>query len=709
MPKKKAAVEDKLCSTIKGMVDEARGLTSTWESKNEKWYKMRQRVKKEKNFPFEGCANIRMPTIEIKLRKLKASLVNVIFGIRPVVQVVPSPSGNWETARKIEKFLDHMICDIMHLKTKAVIAIDQMLEKGFYIMKPFWKIDIIKRIEKFDIDDLSMEEAQWLYDTQRTTEEIKMAVVKKYDIDQSDLVKKFNTESLKKVVEAILKGDKSFETEFEDVICNYPDVSLAEPERIIVPTDGGYDPQELSWIVHEFLLPIETLRQNARNKNWNISLIENVATMTNDKTEGKTKSASKNTTLDVDKDLREGIQQLNKTGKVKIWEFYGYYDINKDGNDEKCVFTLAPDFDATIRKITIPFYSGKYPFVKLFYELTDDRWFAHRGIPELIEDIVKEIDMQHNMKLDQQTMRNSPMYVYRAGMINKDTVQFIFGQGLPAQGLQPLNDLIMPLNNSNQSVEFSYEREQMILEGRVEELIGQPDYTLQSMINKRQPRTLGEVNLQAQAQQNVFSLDASMCVNSFEELFTWIWDLWCQYGDDSYEFAYFGKEGWEPIRLTKEEVQGHYKVTVRGNDQNTNSQVRLQKAQMIIQMQSNPSAQQSGVVTPQNLANGYKRAMQEMDIPNWEELVSMPQPPQPTPPPPPPVKLDLDNMTDGEAAQVLQKYGIQPDVRGRGLKSAAKIQEKEVQQDSQEIDDITKMAETMMTVGGEADGTQIQE
>jgi len=113
-------------------------------------------------------------------------------------------------------------------------------------------------------------------------------------------------------------------------------------------------------------------------------------------------------------------------------------------------------------------------------------------------------------KIDRQTLTNSPMYIYRAGMVNPKTVQFVFGQGIPAQGMQPLNDLMAPLNAHNPNVEFSYEKEQMILETKVEELIGQVDFSLQSMINKRQPRTLGEVDHQVQSASNVFSLDADM-------------------------------------------------------------------------------------------------------------------------------------------------------------------------------------------------------
>jgi hypothetical protein len=335
------------------------------------------------------------------------------------------------------------------------------------------------------------------------------------------------------------------------------------------------------------------------------------------------------------------------------------------------------------------------------YELSDDRWFSHRGIPEMIEDITKEIDMQHNMKLDSQTMRNAPMYLYRAGLVNKNTMQFSWGQGIAVGGMQPLGDVIAPLNNSNPNVEFSYKDEQMLLEGRVEELIGQADFTLQSMINKRQPRTLGEVSMQQQNMNSLFSLDADLMRGSFEELFNWIWELWCQYGDDQYEFAYFGKEGFEPIRLTKEEVQGKYKITVRGNDQNTNPQVRLQKAQMILQIQQNPLAIQSGVISPINMANGIKLALQEMDIQNWQELVMPPEilaqqmQAQQQKPQTQDIRIKAKDLTDAEMAQVMQSRGMQVDIAGRGLKSQAIMQEKDVEQETGKVKNLESIVSMM--------------
>jgi len=205
--------------------------------------------------------------------------------------------------------------------------------------------------------------------------------------------------------------------------------------------------------------------------------------------------------------------------------------------------------------------------------------------------------------------------------------------------------------------------------------------------------------MQSQGMQNMFTLDADLFRMAFEELFNWVWELWCQYGDEEYEFAYFGRNGYEPIKMTKEETQGKYKISIRGNDQNTNPQVRLQKTQMITQMQSNPVALQTGVISPINIANGYKMALQEMDIPNWEELVMPPEmiaqqmQQQQQMPQTQDIRIKPKDLTDAEIAQILQSRKIQPDIQGRALKSEAIVQEKRIEQGKMKTEGYKNLAD----------------
>ena len=219
-------------------------------------------------------------------------------------------------------------------------------------------------------------------------------------------------------------------------------------------------------ITHEFYMPYDEVKRNVKQKGWSQHALNNIENIRNlvdlNLTEGT-------------KETREGVERMgNPSSLVKIWETYMYYDLNNDGYQEKCVFTFAPDFAQTLRKITLPINNGKWPFVKLVNELADNRWFSHRGLPELIADLVREIDTQHNQKIDSQTLRNAPMISYRAGVVNPNLIQFQPGQAIPRHEA----DDIQMINNTNLNTDFSYKDEQMILESKIEELVGQIDFKI---------------------------------------------------------------------------------------------------------------------------------------------------------------------------------------------------------------------------------------
>jgi hypothetical protein len=309
---------------------------------------------------------------------------------------------------------------------------------------------------------------------------------------------------------------------------------------------------------------------------------------------------------------------------------------------------------------------------------------------EMIADLVREIDTQHNQKIDSQSLRNAPMISYRAGVVNPNLIKFAPAQAIPRHD----PDDVLMINNTNLNTDFSYEKEQMILESKIEELIGQVDYSLQSMINRRQPRTAFEVSQQQSSMQNVFSLDADLYIESFSELFNMVWDLWCQYGNDQEEFAYFGENGWEQIRLTREEIQGKYKLVLRGNDQNFNPQVRQERANQIMMSTLNPVALQMGVVQPQNVYNAYKKFYQTLDIPNWQEFVTDPaqlQQMNPPKPPPPPVKMEMADLTPAEAAQVKGASGIQPDIQGMKMSKDEELSDKQMERKNIQHDQLAEL------------------
>jgi hypothetical protein len=670
---------DSLVGRIERRVDQSKSATTEWTDKQEKYYKMRMRVKKDKSFPFKGSSNLRMPTVDTYLRKAKSGIMNIVFGLRPIIQAVPTPGGNTETANRVEKFYDHLIMDVMNFKNKATIIVDQALEKGLYLAKPYWRQEIVDRTQTVKVEEIDPQELAIIM--QAPVEQILPVAAERFGADMGEPVRENNTAVIVKAIGSIKSGEKKVTFTLKDVVYNAPDVAIISPEKVYVPTHAGFHPTAADYIVHEYYLSLADMELRANERGWDKKAVEEIKELK--------RVDSKDDSIDLTKDTREGITLLQESGLCKIREFYGLEDIG-NGKDEMVCVTYSPSFNKELRKIKWNMYSGKKPFIKFFYELSDDRWFSHRGIPELLEDIVKEIDTQHNIKIDQQTIRNAPMFVYRAGMVNPNMVQMRPNQAIPVKGTMALQDAVQALNFHNPSVEYSYEREQQLLESKAQELLGQPDYSLQSQINRREPRTLGEVQMQASSYSNIFGLDAAMFTDSFTELFNMILELWSMYGPEEYEFTYFGQEGPESVKLSREEIQNKYKIVVRGNDSNSNPNVRLQKAQQVIMAITNPVFIQAGIVgTPQQM-EGLKEFFRAIDISNYERFINpQPQPLGQQPPPPAAlIKPKFEELTDDEQAQVIASAGVKPDMAMRGYD-----QERRVAKD--EMDIAKQIVETM--------------
>jgi len=500
----------------------------------------------------------------------------------------------------------------------------------------------------------------------------------------SETVMEDNMIAVQKAVQEIRSGKSNIKVELKDELYNAPEVFICDPGEIYVPSDAGIDVQNLRWICHEYYEPLEVLRERAREGIYDSDTIDDIIDLKNYGDGAKTISKNNDKIDEQTKSQREGIDRVNNPSHlVKIWEVYRYYNPTKGEPEQKWQFILAPEFSKVLKKQVCPYDHQKFPFVRFASEVVDDRWFSPRGIPEHLEDLSKEIDAQHNQKIDNQTIRNAPMFKFRSGVVNPKLVRFIPAQGIPVAGMGALDDSIKLMDNSNANTEFSYEREEMLLKTVIQEYLGQVDYSLQSMINKRQPRTLGEVQMQAQNANQVFSLDATMWTASLSELFTQMLELCQQYMPERVFALVTGQDDLEPIHMTRDEIQGKYHIVCRGNDTNTNPYVKAQKSQMRVQLLLNEITLNTGVVTPPNIYNILKNYLQDDGAIAWKQMISMPQPPQPPQPPPAAtlIKPDYKDLTDAEQAQVLQSAGIKPDPVGRAMERQEMMREDAFEED----------------------------
>ena len=656
--------------SLYNQIESAQTLRGAWSQKMDYYMRMRMRIRKEKTFPFPGASNLRLPTIEKYIRKIKAGLFNVVWGIKPHAMVIPEPTSNPEAGWKLETYMDWLLDTKIKFPKKLSILIDKMLEKGFCLVEPIWKMSDEKRTFEIDLADIPKEMLVQIFSVLED-ESLVEAIAKLFSVDMSESVRYQNTEALKEAIGKLRTGNRKVKLTLADETYNNVDINIHDPENVFVPVDSTANPQDARFIAVEFYEPWDVVKQKARNEVYDESVINEMDAYSKINVSEHVPSLGNSSlnsifkTSQMTEDMREGISRVNNPSRnVKLWRVYAWYDLDDDGIEERNVFIIAPEWKKILVKFPFTYSHKHWPIIRFDSEITQDRWYAPRGVPEMLEDIDKEINAQHNQKIDNQTIRNTPMFAFRSGIINPRLVKFIPGQAIPVNGMTPLNDAISVLNNSSAGTEFSYRDEEMLLKSEIQELYGQVDYSLQSQINRRQPRTAEEVSKQAESSNLVFSLDSTLFGESISEMFTQMIALTQQYLKDSVYFQVVG-EG-QTVHLTREEIQGEFQIRIRGNDVNTNAARRLGFAEAKIQMLANPYAIQSGMYTPVNHYYAMKEYLQETGDVFWDKKISIPQPPPPPAPPPAitNIKTNFIELTPMEKAQVLESAGIKPDIQG---------------------------------------------
>jgi len=676
---------DELYAKFSKEIESARDYAGTWTQKQDVWHRLRMRIRKEKSFPFIGSSNLRMPTIEKYIVKNKSALLSLIWGQTPKCLVRAGMTGNPDTAFKLEHYLDWLAESKIKALRKLAILEDKVEEKGFGLMEVIWRMESEKRTFEIDMTILPPELQMLIFQVGQPEldEQLYELLAKLFDVDLSETVRQDNLTAIAKAIEAFRKGEKKTKVTIHDETYNNVDWNIVDPEMCYVPVDSQIDPQNARWIAVEYYESFEVVKKKAADGLYDAKVVGEIDGE-RFKNMDKSNPITNMTQTAITKDLREGIAMLNNPShSVKIWRMYAWHDIDGDGIDERCVLILCPSFHKVLAKFPLPYHHKKWPIVRFDSEWIDDRWYSSRGIPERLEDIAKEIDTQHNQKIDQQTIRNAPMFTFRSGVVNPKLVKFIPGQAIPVPGTLPLKDAVDIMRNESTNVEFSYRDEEMMLKAEAQELLGTPDYSMQSLINRRQPRTAQEVGAQQQSAQTVFSLYAMMWAYSLSEVFNQSLQLTQQYLPQEVWFTVTGDN--QAIRLSRDEIQGEYLSKVRANDLAVNASQRVQLVEKMTMYLSQPMFTGTGIVGPENIFQIGKRFLQGIGEFGWQGILTPPQniPPKGPPPPITQIKVNSADLSPKELSQVLASGGIEPDLEAHVMDKQLEVM-KEMENEKRE-------------------------
>ena len=499
--------------------------THTRRDRNALFYKRRYGVTGgTKTWPWVGASNLPINFTDEMVNKLKGKFMAHMWGNNIIANFEPGNPDENDDVRieKCEAFFDFLVKRRMRPYRDSEIAVDSMLQKGHSFIKVVYEKVTETVTSTFNYDEFPDDVKMQVLENKNVTIDKKlMAVMAQFRIEK---------DIADKVLDKIIMGERGKITVTIKEYDTYdaPKWVVCEEEDIVVP-EGTTSLQEAEWICHKGLwLTERQLQARADSGKYNKSAVEKII---ENKAAKKQSNSTNYTTEQSTRDTREGVQNVggDEEGRYNLYEVCCYYDLDGDGRPEKAILTYCPDFpDTPLRFGYFPYeiWPLRWNYVELSYEYTCDRFYSPRGVCEILDPIQAEMEIQHNQKIDHQTIVNTPMFkVKRGGGTVPNAVRFTPGEQVFVD--DTLNDW-QPIYQPSR--EMSYEREEQILRRMGESRIGVFDSTLMNEQSSSSRRTAREISKIDMSENQQFNADAMRFQMALADLYYLTYALWIQWG-----------------------------------------------------------------------------------------------------------------------------------------------------------------------------------
>lgn len=583
-----------------------------WLNRQATYYKRRYcREFRNTSWPWPDAPDIVMPTIDMTIDRLKSTFARIIF-TRPVVTFETRGTSNFENARNSELFFNWLLSEGMDgFKRQIIIGLDSILQFGFAVFKVYWHFETRNSTRVLNREDLPKEFLQLVpgqdnqlandlyHQTGKITladsdfkriidenlDQFKELIARKFGLDTSEPL---DADAQKKLIAFFRDGRETVRYKTREIQYNGPRVVALDPQDFIVPfyTRGI---QSACRLVQRLHLTESTIRSRARDHGWSASAIDNILKKHGDGAK-KNYAEVKRIAIDYDRDQREGVVSTETNDLIELWEVYFLHDIDGDGVDERVTTILEPSTGTPLREVReLPYEHGKWPFVKIDFELNDDRFYSSRGVPEKIDDLDIEITTRHRNKLINLELM-VPTFTYRYGSeFNPDNVHFTPGEFYPVLN----HDDLAPIPIPDRTIQD--EREENILLTWNQRYLGGLDTGLADQQNISEARTATEITAIQRSASETLSFRAEILQLGMKEIYGMIWDLWNQWGPEEVWIKVTENAPYK--RMTKEDIRGDFNIIPVGTVSTTDPEAERQRALFRLQT----LVQISATVPPEQL------------------------------------------------------------------------------------------------------------
>jgi hypothetical protein len=568
---------EELVDKVHKDIEDRRDLEAQWAEDYDRRY---QRMFRNTNFPWPDASDIVMPLIDSKIDQMKPVYANLIGAVdfKPMNEtafenaVTADMTYQWLLNQKMKDYTANML-----------YVLDDMLTYGWGIAKSSHRYETtyVKRTIKFNDLPQRIKSFTARFEVVGSEAEKQVRIEELAQLDEQELLsqpfpvlqselnqalegeiraefgldpeEKEDKEALKKIMKMLNDTKGEVDVKYLEETINEPYISAVPTYDFVVPfhTRGIQDADRCT---HRMFMSKERLNEVGRNHMWNKEAVENV--MENEQSDRR---SSLENDVEQRKRFREGIGDLthgSNTDNIEVWEIYAkfYHD---DGKVERLVVTCQPNQKEFFRIRQLPFAHGKWPFVQFPFEPNDERFHSSRGIPRKLDDVDKEITVQHRAKLNRMLIANAPTFMYRmGGKINPNTIHWTPGEFIPVLNMNDLQAVQIP------NLDISFEREENILRTWADAHLGTFDSAITDQNNLSEARSATEVNAIQQQARNALTVRGTIFQQRIKELHGMNWDVWIHRGPREFEAIISGRE---PKIYTRKEIQGDFDIVPVGS------------------------------------------------------------------------------------------------------------------------------------------------
>ena len=597
-------------SGLKKSIDQADQARAGWIQKCDHFRRRRYGMEfRNPTYPWPGSSSIVPPLIDKKIDELKPQYLNLITAAHPPVTVLAVDPMSQEQAPNVELWFEWLIkFGSPRFIEEAILFIDDLLEIGRGCLKSIWHYEtaptpetirpanLPPRLRQLVVTARSEAEADAMFEASGKTAKVmtRAEFDEKRDLIQKVIQREFDLdpeepqdrEAISEVMRWFRAGaNEPLQISKRDCRLNVPGIVAISPKDLIVP-EWTTDIEQAEFITHRMWFTPTQMRAKARNSVWDEKAVKEILERRK-KRGGSSGGSGMYDQERTDEAMREGVS-LTQDDQIEFNETCTWFASKENGEDTKVVILTAKDApDVPVKMYAYQRPSGLWPHHTATFEMNKRRWYSPRGVPEKLDDLEYEIIQQKRAKLNRMTIANSPTFTYEIGSnVNPSNFRWIPGQFMAVRRQGAVQALEVP------NLDISFDREEQILRTWAEEYLGGVDFGLNSALSSNSDsRTATEINaIQGRARQSL-SLRGTLFQRCWQDVYREMFDMFIHWGDPQ---VYVQVTGAQPMKLTREQLQGRYEFIPTGTIGETDPVMEAQKALARITLLT--QAKQAGVV-----------------------------------------------------------------------------------------------------------------